>query len=132
MTSKLKTLFFVYTCGSSLQTWPKRRHHSWISDLTQFSYSDLEGTAGDMAAIKTNVYRMNSILLWDEPDSMLICRNRKSLIYKQFYNHRKYRLWERGFLYEWLHNPVFNMKIKYKKDLNFQTLCEKLQIKMNS
>lgn len=43
-----------------------------------------------MAAIKTNVYRMNSILLWDEPDSMLICRNRKSLIYKQFYNHRKY------------------------------------------
>lgn len=92
MTSKLKTLFFVYTCGSSLETWSKCRHHSWISDLTRFSYSDLEGTAGHMAAVKTNIYRMNSILLWDEPDSMLICRNRKSLIYNQFYKHYKFRL----------------------------------------
>lgn len=71
---------FVFTCGSSLQARPEGRHQSRISDLTRLSHSDLEGTAGDVAAVKANIYRMNTILLWNEPDGVLICRNREAPI----------------------------------------------------
>lgn len=63
----------MHTCGSSLQSWSEGRHHAGISDLSWFSHSDLEGTAGNMTAIETNVYRMDSIFFRDESDSMLVC-----------------------------------------------------------
>lgn len=68
-------MFFVYTCGSSLQSWSEGRHHAGISDLSWLSHSDLEGTAGDVAAIESNINRMNSIFSRDEPDGVLVCRN---------------------------------------------------------
>lgn len=62
----------MYTCSSSLQSRSEGRHHARISNLSWFSNSDVEGTAGDMAAIETNVDRMNSIFPRDEPDSVLV------------------------------------------------------------
>lgn len=63
----------VCTCGSSFQSWTKGRHEAWIPNLSRFSHSDLEGTAGNMAAIEANVYGVNTVLLGDEPDGVLIC-----------------------------------------------------------
>lgn len=65
----------ILTCGSSLQSWSESRHHAGISNLSWFSHSDLEGTAGNMAAVETNVDGMNSIFPRDEPDGMLVCGN---------------------------------------------------------
>lgn len=65
----------MYTGGSSLQSWPEGRHHARISDLSWFTHSDLEGTARDVTAIKTNIDRMDSIFPRDESDGMLVCTN---------------------------------------------------------
>lgn len=65
----------MYTCGSSFQSWSEGRHQARVSGLSDFSHSDLERTARDVAAIETNVDRMNSIFPWDESDRMLVCRN---------------------------------------------------------
>lgn len=79
---KAENLNAVCTCGSSFQSWPKGRHKSWISNLSRFSHADLEGTAGYMAAVEANVYRVNAVLLGDEPDGVPICWKTKKVYEK--------------------------------------------------
>ena len=66
-------LLVVFTCGSSLQSRPEGGHHAGISDLSLLSHSDLKRTAGNVAAVETNVDRMNSVFPRDEPDRVLVC-----------------------------------------------------------
>lgn len=65
----------MHTCGSTFQAGSESRYHSWISNLSWVSHSDLEGTARDVAAVKTHVYRVDAVLSGDEADGVLICRN---------------------------------------------------------
>lgn len=63
------------TCGSSFQSRTEGRHHARISHLPGVSHSDLEGAAGNVAAVEANVYRVNAVLPRDEADGVLICND---------------------------------------------------------
>lgn len=73
------------TCGSSFQPRSEGRHHSWVSDLSDLSHADLEGTTGNVAPIETHFDGVDSVLPRDKPDGVLVCRGLADMFqYSQF------------------------------------------------
>ena len=93
----MSTLLYVFvwlqhndphTCGSSFQPRSEGRHHSRVSDLSDLSHTDLEGTTGNVAPVETHFDRVDSVLPRDKPDGVLVCRGtgRGRLKWPTFYN----------------------------------------------
>lgn len=71
-----------HTCSSPLQSGPKSSHHSWISRLAGFPYTDLEGTAWDVTPVKTDINGVDAVLPWNKPYGVFICTNRHAMLNK--------------------------------------------------
>lgn len=61
------------TCASTLKSWTKSRHHSWISNTFCFSNTDFKWAAWDVASIELHINGMNTILTWNEANCIFVC-----------------------------------------------------------
>lgn len=62
----------ISTCGSSLQSRAMCCHHARVSNQAWVSHSDVKGASGNVAPIEFDIYGVDSVLPWNEPDCILV------------------------------------------------------------